>query len=42
MYYETMEKVLGNNQKVVVGSGVNATVPLPAARAVAAEPAVKK
>lgn len=42
MYYETMEKVLGNNQKVVVGSGVNATVPLPASRAVAAEPAVKK
>lgn len=42
MYYETMEKVLGNNQKVVVGSGANATIPLPAARSLTAEPAAKK
>lgn len=34
-YYDTMEKVLGNNQKVVVGTGVNATLPSPAPRAAA-------
>lgn len=41
MYYETMEKVLGNNRKVVVGAGVNATVALPPAGAGTAEAAGK-
>ena len=34
-YYDTMEKVLGNNRTVLVGSGVNATLPAPAPRAAA-------
>ncbi len=42
MYYDTMEKVLGNNQKVVVGAGVNVTLPAPPARAAAASEPAKK
>lgn len=33
MYYDTMEKVLAGNQKVVVGSGVSVALPAPAVKA---------
>lgn len=37
MYYETMERVLGNNDKVIVESNVNPYLPLPELRRRAAE-----
>lgn len=33
VYYESMEKVLGNNQKVVVDAGTSVVLPAPAAKA---------